>query len=301
MKTLGLFFRLSRPFFLVGVSVLYALGVGIAHYLGTTINWEVYVLGQAWVTLLQLGTQYLNEYYNALADQGNPNRTFLTGGSGAVGPGRLSRRVPLLLGMGCLGVLASLTALFIIQVRPAPVVYAIMGLAFLGAFFYSAPPLRLESSGYGELTTSVVVAFMVPSFACLLQSREIHLLVMMSVFPLTILHIAMFVALELPDYATDLKNGKRTLLVRMGWQNGMILHNVLILIAFFMVALARSFGFPWFAMVSGLLPLPLGLWQIWTMRNIAAGLKPNWNFMTILAVATFTTMAYFLTIAFWTN
>jgi hypothetical protein len=47
MKTLQLFIKLSRPFFVLGVAVLYALGVGIAHYLGSTIDWNAYFLGQA--------------------------------------------------------------------------------------------------------------------------------------------------------------------------------------------------------------------------------------------------------------
>ena len=86
MENLRLFIKLTRPLFLVGVALLYALGAGIAKYLGVRIDWGFYILGQLWVTLLQLSTQYLNEYFNAPMDQNNPNRTFLTGGSGAVGP-----------------------------------------------------------------------------------------------------------------------------------------------------------------------------------------------------------------------
>lgn len=301
MNTLRLFIRLSRPLFLVGVAVLYALGVGIAHYLGVGLNGGVYLLGQAWVSLLQLSAQYLNEYYNAPADQENPNRTLLTGGSGVVGAGKLPRRSALAAALTGLAVLASLTVVIIAQVRPPLGVYAIMILAFLVALFYSAPPIKLEASGYGELSTSVVVAFLVPIYAYLLQAGEMNRLVAMAAFPLTALHLAMLLAFDLPDYATDAKYEKRTLMIRMGWQNGMVLHNLLILSAFLLLALAAIWGFPWFATWPALLTLPLGLYQIWQMRAIANGAKPNWNALTIGAVALLGIMAYLTTFAFWMN
>lgn len=302
VETLRLFIRLSRPPFLVGVAILYALGVGIAHYQGATINWSVYLLGQAWVTALQLSAQYLNEYFDAPGDQHNPNRTFLTGGSGAIGPGRLSRQTALLSALACLAILASLTVLLLSRAGDGlPLMILIMGLAFLGAFFYSVPPVRLENSGYGELTTSVLVTFLVPAFAFLLQTGELHVLLVMSAFPLFSLHMAMLLALELPDYGSDLRVQKRTLLVRLGWQQGMALHNLLVLVAFLLVAFARLYQFPWFAFWPALIPLPLGLFQIWQMRQIANGAKPNWNTLTLGAVALFSAMAYFLTLAFWTN
>jgi 1,4-dihydroxy-2-naphthoate octaprenyltransferase len=301
MKTIRLFIKLSRPFFVLGVAVLYALGVGIAHYLGSTIDWNVYFLGQFWVSLLQLGTQYLNEYYNAAADQTNPNRTVLTGGSGAIGPEKLPRQVALLAALTCLAGLASLTVILIATVKPAPETYLIMFLAFLGGFFYSTPPIKLEASGYGELTTTAMVAFMVPLFAFILQTGQMHRLLAMSSFPLAALMMAMLLAFELPDYATDLKFGKRTMMVRLGWQNGMGMHDILILSAFLLLMLARIFNYPWFATLAGLLTLPLGIFQIWQMRSIANGAKPNWNLLTIGALALFGSMAYFMAYAFWTH
>jgi 1,4-dihydroxy-2-naphthoate octaprenyltransferase len=301
MESLRLFIRLTRPLFLLGVVVLYALGIGIAHYLGVMIDWGIVIMGQVWVTLLQLSVHYLNEYYDSPEDQDNPNRTFLTGGSGTLGPGKLPRRVALMAGLACLAFLASATVVLASRANPSPTVYLIMGLAFLGAFFYSTPPVRLEASGYGELTTSVLVAFMVPAFAFILQAGEFHRLIAMSAFPLVALMLAMMLAFELPDYMTDLKHGKRTLMVRVGWQNGMILHNVLILSAYLLLVIARTFGFPWFSTLAGLLSLPVGIFQIWQMRRISTGEKPNWTALTTGALAMLGSMAYLLAYSFWMN
>jgi len=300
-EKIRLFIQLSRLPFVIGVAIVYTLGAGIAHYLGSNIDWGVYLIGQMWITLLQLSTQYFNEYFNYLADQVNPNRTFLTGGSGALGPGKLSRSTALISGLTCLAFLASLTVILVNRVNPPLEVYLIMGIAFLGAFFYSVPPVRLESSGYGELTTSVIVGILVPALAFLLQGKELNRLLAMTSFPLVAMHLAMFLALEMPDYATDQKFKKNTFTVRVGWQTAMTIHNVMILTAFLLLVLARSFGYPWFAMVAGLLPLPLGIFQIFQMRSIGNGAKPNWKALTIGSVALFVLMAYLLALAFWTN
>jgi 1,4-dihydroxy-2-naphthoate octaprenyltransferase len=301
MAFLQHFIRLSRPLFLLGVAVLYALGTGIAHYMGATIDWQSYLLGQAWVTLLQLSAQYLDEYFNTTANQANPNRTFLTGGSGALGEGKLSRRVALMAALTCLAVLSSVTVIVISILSPPPEAYLIMGLAFLGAFFYSVPPVKLDSSGYGELVATILAAYLAPAFAFLLQTGELHRLVAMTAFPLAAAQLSMLLAFELPDYATDLKFQKRTLMIRLGWQNGMALHNILVLSAFLLIVVARIFGYPKFAMLAGLLPLPLGLFQIWQIRNIASGARPNWKILTIGSAALFVSMAYLLGFAFWTN
>lgn len=301
MKNLQLFIRLARPLFLLGGILLYALGVGIARYLGQEIDWSLYLLGQAWVTILQLSTHFFNEYYNGPEDQDNPNRTPFSGGSGTLGPGKLTRNTALVAGLACLAVLTSLTVLMMARTNLPAAAYLIMVLAFLGSFFYSAPPVSLERSGYGELTTSMLVAFLVPAFGFILQYGEFHRLLAMSTFPLTVLHLAMLISFEFPDYATDVKHEKRTLLVRLGWQSGMVLHNLLILTAFLLLALAAAFGLPWFIALPAFLPMPLGLLQIWLMRRIADGMKPNWTALTLNALALFAACAYMITFSYWMN
>jgi len=56
--------RLFQPLYLLGGGLFYALGAGIAHYLGHAIDWQVYWLGQAWITLLQLSMIFLERYFD---------------------------------------------------------------------------------------------------------------------------------------------------------------------------------------------------------------------------------------------
>ena len=198
-----------------------------------------------------------------------------------------------------LTILASLTVILIDRAPSSPLLVIILVLGFAGAFFYSMPPIRLASSGYGELTTSILVSFLVPAFAFLLQTGELHRLLMISSLPLTALHLAMMLVFEFPDYATDIKFEKKTLLVRVGWERGMVLNNLLILSAFLLLGIAAIVGVPSGIVLPSFLFLPFGLLQIWQLRIIAAGGKPNWTLVGLIAVVLFAGVAYMLAFALW--
>ncbi|UCD97406.1 MAG: prenyltransferase [Chloroflexota bacterium] len=298
-QQIRLLILLSRPLFLLGGFLVYGLGAGIANYLGASIDWSMYVLGQAYVTTMQLSAQYLNEYFDAPADQENTTRTPFSGGSGVVGEGKLSRETVMWAALTTLTILASLTVVLISTVPISPILVGIVVLAFLGSFFYSVPPVKLANSGYGELTTSFLVANLVPIFAFILQYSELHRLLVMTTFPLTALHLAMMISFEFPDYLNDIKFEKFTLLARVGWERGMILHNILILTAFLLLVLAATFGLPLAIVLPAFIPFPLGILQIWQMRRIASGGKPNWTTLGLTSVVLFGSVAYLLAFAFW--
>lgn len=277
---------------------MYALGVGIASYLGNPIDWQAYFLGQGCVTLLQLSAQYLNEYFDAEADSENPNRTMFTGGSGEIG---LPRQTALLAAAATLSVWAVITVLLYAGGYMDLPLLIILILAFLGAIFYSTPPIRLAGSGYGELTTSILVANLVPAFAFILQAGTLHRLVAVATTPLTFLHVAMLIAFSLPDYATDLKHGKRNLLVRVGWQKGMQIHNLLLISAYLLLLAGVISKFPISLAWPGFLSLPFAAYQIWHMYQIAEGAPTRWPLLTFNALIIFGSTAYFLTLAFWTG
>ena len=301
MSSIRAFIQLSRPIFLVGGLLVYALGAGIAHYLGAGIDWGLYLLGQAYVTTMQLSAHYLNEYFDSAADSDNPNRTPFSGGSGASGEGKLSRETVMWAALTTLTILASLTVILLNVAPVSPLLMTIVVLAFLGSFFYSVPPIRLSGTGYGELTTSILVANLVPIFAFVLQYQELHRLLAICTFPLTALHLAMMIIFEFPDYYNDVKYEKLTLLVRLGWERGMVLHNILILTAFLLLGTAATFEIPIGIVLPAFLPLPLALLQIWQLRRIAAGAKPNWTTVSLTAVVLFGSVAYLLAFTFWTR
>jgi 1,4-dihydroxy-2-naphthoate octaprenyltransferase len=296
-----LFLRLSRPHFLLGGALLYALGAGIARYLGAQINWSMYWLGQIWVTLIQLSTIYLTEYFDANVDAENEHRTIFSSISGTIGKDKLRRETALSAGMISLALAAYFTLPIIRNAQTNAVTIFTLILIFLGSFLYSTPPVRLANSGYGELSMSIILSNLVPACAFLLQNHELHRLLAMTTFPLTSLNLAMRLAFELPDYAFNLKYQKNTLMVRIGWQRGIIFHNICILTSYILFGLGTVLGFPLPIVFPAFLTLPLGIFQIWLVNRIADGAKPNWIALTFTAVAIYGVTAYLLAFAFWTR
>ena len=189
--------------------------------------------------------------------------------------------------------LAATTASAALVTGALPVlVWPILLVSFIAAFSYSAPPLRLINTGYGEIVAAVVVAGLTPTLGYVVQTGEIHRLLLMSTTPLMALCFAMILAFELPDYAVDAKFDKRTFMVRMGWSSAMKAHDLAIIFSIFSLAIAFLFGLPPRVALGALIPVPLGLAQIWQMRRIRQGFPPRWSSWTFSALALFALTAY---------
>jgi 1,4-dihydroxy-2-naphthoate octaprenyltransferase len=303
MSNLRLFVRLSRPLYLFGGAVNYLLGVGIARYLGQPLNTDVLVLGLLWVAALQLATHYLNEYFDHAQDALNPNRTPFTGGSGVlgIGEGKLRPVVALFAAYTMLAFVVILAYAINATGALNPLVLLIMSIALLGAVFYSVPPVRLSGSGVGELTTSTLLAILVPAFGFSLQTGELHRLLALTTLPLLPLTMAAMLGLEFPDYTTDSKVGKLVLFVRLGWENAVRFHHMLVAAAYILFAVSFAYGLPAAIALPPFFTLPLALFQIWYMTRIAEGAKPNWTILTLTALAMTALTAYLIAYAFWTR
>jgi 1,4-dihydroxy-2-naphthoate octaprenyltransferase len=293
LRQLWLFVRLSRPIFLVGGALVYALGTAIAHYLGGNLDVTRYLIGQGLVLCIQLMANYLNEYFDAAGDRSNTNRTPLTGGSGVLGTDGLKPQVALYAAITSLALAASLSTALLTLGEPSILAWAILILGLLGAIAYSAPPLRLVASGYGELIVSILVAALVPAFAFVLQTGELHALLAASSMPLIALHLAMLIVLEFPDYAADRDSGKLTLTVRLGWRTAMRIHDFSLGIAVLCVLIALWIGTPIRIAISMAIALPLGAAQVWQLSRIRRGFPPRWRMLTVGGAALFILAVYF--------
>ncbi len=300
MQKLIAFLRLSRPTFLLGGAVLYALGAAVARYLGQPLRWDLYLAGQLGVTSVQIMTHYLNEYRDVETDRLNANRTPWSGGSGVLAEGRLARRTALHAAIVSAGAAMLALTLLIARFGAGPAAVLIFLLAFLGSFFYSTPPVHLAASGYGEFTCALIVAGLSPMFSYLLQTRSVDPLVLLASLPLVLLSFAMLLAFEFPDYLSDEAAGKRTLLVRLGRRAGRRLHAALLLAAFLALAPGVWLGLPGRVALGALIALPLAALQLWQGSRMARGIEIPWAQWTFAALALFAVTAYLLAVGFWT-
>jgi 1,4-dihydroxy-2-naphthoate octaprenyltransferase len=291
------FVRISSwPSLLTG-AFLYVLGAGIVIFRGDLFNWRNFWLGLAMVILLQLSGSYLTTYYTRLqfprltrsSNGGVPNDDGTT----------LSRGTLLLLAVTTLTAGAMITVLLIAAGAITPAVLLVLGLAFVFSFAYAVPPFRLVYSGYGELVMAVLLTNLVPALGYLLQAGEMISLLGILTFPLTALYLAMVLALSLESYYADIKAGKQNLMIRLGWQRGMFLHNLLILAAYLLIGIGMLRGMAWALTWPRLLTLPIGLFQFWQIWQISNGAKTRWKLLRITAIATFAITLYLQAFTLW--
>ena len=200
---------LSRPHFLVGGALAYALGASTA----ATVTVDRYLLGQLLVTAAQLTAHFLNEYADRFVDAGITNRTVFSGGSGVLLTGRIDPRIALRAGQVTTMVALAMS----LAVGTYSSVAAALGLGALGiSWAYSMPPIRLLGTGWGEAATTAVVIGAVPLIGSTSQGSAPASTLWISIAVLFPVHFATMLVFEIPDIESDRTAGKRVLSVRIG-------------------------------------------------------------------------------------
>jgi 1,4-dihydroxy-2-naphthoate octaprenyltransferase len=299
-QDLDAFWRLSRPVFLLGGVVLYALGAGIAHAQGKSSSLIVYALGQLYVSSLQLMTHYLNEYWDVEADRLNQSRTAFSGGSGVLPSGELSPQTALTAATSCLACSAIFAIGLAVQGRTTPVSCSLMLGMLLGAYFYSSPPLRLASTGIGEVLTSFIVAAIVPGLGLVVAGGRPSAAFFAAVAPLVLIQFAMLLAFEFPDEFSDRQAGKRTLLVRIGTYNGVLVHNIGLFTGVLLIVVGSYRVLPSQTAFIAIATTPAAVGQMVAVSVVPEARCVRFETVTFLAIVTFSLTATLLAIVFWT-
>jgi 1,4-dihydroxy-2-naphthoate polyprenyltransferase len=254
LRKIRAFVKLTRPMFLGGAVLLYLLGAVLAWAQGIAIDGVRLLLGQLLVTSIQLATHYANEYYDYEVDAAiGSARTPFSGGSGMLVSGQLDRAVALHATQVCL---ISAVVMLVLCGLISPLMWIIGSSALLGGYFYSAPPLRLEGSGWGEWDTAILTAVLVPLTGYVMQANHFDPMVLIVCAPLVLIYVAMILTFEFPDYPADTALGKKNITVRIGLRRAAWLHNGLLIGGLALMAVtAPNTPLLW-------LVVPLGVWQI---------------------------------------
>ena len=283
--------RLARPIQLLLALLTYGLGLGLARYLGATLLPEPQFFGGVIVIFLLVSSSLLTEYFRpfnepiVLGETPKEREEF--------------RSLLLIISITILAVAGIL--IFLLQRGGFLGVDTLLLFAgfILLALANAVPPVRLVNRGLGELSLSIQIASLTPTLAFLLHSHNLHRLLTLFTFPLFLIALSYFIAVNFPAYAEDLKYERRSLLISLGWQRAVPIHNSLLIIAYLFLAAIPFIGVPFGLVWPALLTLPLAAWQIFTLRNIAEGAKPLWPAFMAAATAIFGLTAYLITLAFW--
>ena len=282
--------RLLRPLHILLAALTYSFGASLADYLGEPSHSLTFWLGLAVILLLQITMHILPEVYRPYNEPVLGNETPRD---------KFTLRTNAM--YTSLATLASIAVLAYVlhntnELPLASFYFVIFSLLLL--LVYAIPPFRLVNRGFGEIFLAVQMAYIYPSFAFTLQAGETHPFLALTI-PLTFLAFAYFIVLDFQAFGQDQKYERLTFLTRLGWQRVVPLHHIFVLFAYIFFLAMPAFNLGLSLLAPAFLTLPFALYQVYQLRNIALGAKPNWILLNVTALAVFGLTTYFLTLTFW--
>ena len=187
-------------------------------------------------------------------DRRNEDRIYpYTGGSRFIQAGIMTANGMARLGISLIGI-AAIAGLVLLLSKGVMVLW-FGGAGLLLAVLYSLGPIRLASTGLGELSVGIAFGVLPVTGAAWLQSGSLGLDVFLFSIPVSVWVTAILLINEVPDIAADGATGKRTLPVRVGLGGTSAIYLLLHITGVAALAwLALRGGFPaWAVIVPGLL------------------------------------------------
>ncbi|MHC1784263.1 MAG: prenyltransferase [Anaerolineaceae bacterium] len=306
------FITAARPDILLGAILFYAMGAGIVHFLGNSIDWVTYWVGQGMVTLIQLSSAFLFAYFNFDALKAEVNfhkspQSNIPDKEETLPRRKTPENEPVLrlsflqAGLVALTIGAVFTVMLGFSGNIEISAYFLIGISLAAGLAYALPPTNFGRTGYGELISTLFLTILTPGLAYVLQAGEMHRLLTLLSFPLSALVLASLMAVSLERYHNPETSTQKNLMTQMGWQKGMQFHNILIFVAYLLFAVAALAGLPWALTWPAVLSLPVGLFQVWQMRQIAIGVKPHWKLLKWTAFGVVAMTVYLISLAVWTS
>lgn len=216
-KPLLRYWLATRPGFLLASVVPVLLGTAAAAYRGNPVNILPFLASILAIALVHAGINVLNDYYDHEngTDPRNVQRIFpFTGGSRFIQNGVLTTGETFVYGSMLL-VAAILLGLGLAWVSGT----GLLGIGMAGVLLgwgYSAPPLQLNSRGFGELAVALGFGVLTPLGAWFVQTGEMAVFPILTGLPIALLVMNILVINQFPDREADAASGKHHLVVRLG-------------------------------------------------------------------------------------
>jgi 1,4-dihydroxy-2-naphthoate octaprenyltransferase len=198
--------------------LVYTLGAVMAYRSHGQFNVPAFWLGLAMIFLVEMGSVFINEYYDVEADKQNTNAGLFNGGSRMIVEGRIN--VPVLRAVIIfVFILAGAAWYFMSRVSGGSSV--VLGILFFVGLVlgpgYTMPPLKLCYRGLGEITVSIMFSPYLLLCGYTFQGGKWNdPLPWLIALPLSLAIFPAITLSEIPDAEADREAGKRTLAVRLG-------------------------------------------------------------------------------------
>ncbi len=258
---------LARPHFLIPGFLLYALGFMFAVYNDGVLSLDQFLLGYSIMLPAHLAVSFSNDYFDVEADAIS-KRNPISGGSGILVQRPELRPLALKIALGLMLLSAIMATIFFLIYHPAWYFLLFAWGGNLIGWFYTAPPLRFVYRGWGEVTTAIAAAMIMPGlgYMCSLGALDIKFFALAGV--LFGYGLFFIITVEMPDIESDRVAGKNNLLVRIGLRSGMVLAMAVTLLGsliFLIGAMADLLGAArelWVLFFASLLPSTLAIYGL---------------------------------------
>jgi len=214
-----IWFAEMRAPFLTAAIVPVILGTCVAWALTGVFLLDVFLLTLIAGVCIHVGTNVANDYYDHKSGTDDINVDYVrpfTGGSRIIQKGWMSPREVFAEAMVFFA-LGGGIGLYLAYTRGWEVL--ILGIIGVGSgFFYTAPPFRFVSRGYGEVFIGLNFGVLMTLGAYFVQTQVLAWEAVYPSIPVAILITAVLYINEFPDHDADKAVGKRTIVVRLGRQ-----------------------------------------------------------------------------------
>ncbi|WNG52567.1 1,4-dihydroxy-2-naphthoate polyprenyltransferase [Archangium minus] len=224
--TLKTWLMAARPKTLTAALVPVMVGTALAYGLGVG-RWLPALAALVGAMLIQIGTNLTNDYYDFkkgadTAERLGPKRVTQ---SGLIAPGTVLASALL-----CFG-LAVVTGIYLVVVGGWPIVA--IGLAsVLAGYAYTGGPFPLGYNGLGDVFVFIFFGLVAVPGTFYVQALTVGPAAWWAAIPVGAIGTALLVVNNLRDASTDVKAGKRTLVVRFGTTMGKAEYVLLLMAAF---------------------------------------------------------------------
>ncbi len=275
----------------------YSLGTAVVAYAQGSIEWSAYLLGLLVLVSLLITMQLVEQFFftdAALLE--TLQKSLKLDQARKPGDGVIidrPRYLLLLLAMPFLLLFAmGLWALFNAGVLRGGALVMVLIIALLTGLA-NKPPLHLSQSKFRDLVDGAALILFPAGFGNLLQSEMVIDLSLILSLSLLMLFFALRIVLGLESYEEDERVERETFLTAIGWERGMQVHNILLLVAFFIPALALAlFNFPLELFWPLLLAFAVAMAQLVQMVRIHNGAPVNWRLLRFTAYSSLYLFAY---------
>lgn len=251
------YIRALRAPFLAGSIVPVIIGSALA-FTDKTFSFPLFLIVLLGVTALHLGSNLINDYYDARgSDPINIRLTPFSGGSRVIQNKEIAPTVILLMAIGFL-VIALFTGIWLAHMeRPLAIVIGLLG--HVAGWAYSSPPLQLMSRGTGELIIFLAFGPLITLGTYYVMSGHLSWQAFAIGIPQGFLIGEVIWINQFPDFQADQQAGKKNLVVRLGPRISRYLYCAFMLSAFIIVILLVGITEISYLAMLGLVAFPLAL------------------------------------------